>query len=273
MIRGASRQALKSGEQQLAALVASTSGGGLAVASELYAVSDALAESTALCRLLADPAYPTEAKDQVLQKLFGGKLSAGTVDFMRELVAERWSADADLPEVVEQLARDAALTAAANDGHLDVVERELFELADVMQRGDAEAREFLANPEIDIAERVAVVDKLLGDQVDPVTLRLAERAVERMHGRSYVASLREAANSIAARKDRQVAQVTSAIALTQAQKQRLEHILERKYGYPIEVYVSIDPDIIGGLKIVVGPDVIDDTVPARLQMARAAMVA
>jgi len=272
-MHGASQRALIDGERGLPALVAADPTGGLEVAKELFAVSDALTSSGPLCRMLSDPATSAESKDQLLQQLLGGKFSPTVIEFLQHLVREHWAADADLPETIEQIGRDAALAEAAKTGALDKVERELFDLADVLKRADGAGREFLSNPDNPIDEREQMLDHLLGGKVDPATLLLAKRCTATLVGRNIVTALQGVGGTIAARKARQVAQVTSAVDLTDAQKRRLEKILQRKYGHAVEVYVSVDPGIIGGLRIEIGPDVIDDTVPTRLARARAAMVA
>ncbi len=65
-----------------------------------------------------------------------------------------------------------------------------------------------------------------------------------------------------------MAQVTAAAALTQAQRERIERLLERRYGRPVQLNVSVDPAALGGLRIQVDADVIDATVRARLDDAR-----
>jgi F-type H+-transporting ATPase subunit delta len=45
-------------------------------------------------------------------------------------------------------------------------------------------------------------------------------------------------------------------------------ILGRAYGREIQVQVLVDPHVLGGLRVQVGPEVIDATVLARLADAR-----
>jgi len=272
-MHGASQRALIDGERGLPALLATDSTGGLEVAAELFAVTDALAGSAPLRRTLADPAMTPEAKKELLQRLLGGKFSPAVVEFLGNLATEHWGDDSDLPETLEQIGRDAALAEAAKTGNLDLVETQLFDVADALKKADSASREFLVNPDNPVDEREEVFDRLLDGKVDPATLLLAKRCIARLVGRNIVTAIQQVGGTIAARKARQVAQVTSAVDLTEAQKSRLEKILQRKYGHAVEVYVSIDPTIIGGLRIEIGPDVIDDTVPTRLARARAAMVA
>ena len=64
-----------------------------------------------------------------------------------------------------------------------------------------------------------------------------------------------------------MAHVTSAVELTAAQEQRLTQILGRLYGRTIGLQVTVDPDVLGGLVIRVGDEVIDGSVVHRLEAA------
>ena len=67
------------------------------------------------------------------------------------------------------------------------------------------------------------------------------------------------------------AQITSAFALDQEQQSRLVRRLEAKYQRKINAQVSVDPQLIGGVKIVVGDKVLDATVRGRLDALAAAL--
>ena len=58
--------------------------------------------------------------------------------------------------------------------------------------------------------------------------------------------------------------VTSAVALSQAQLNRLGHALSRVYNRKLKLDISVDPTVLGGLRVQVGDEVIDGTVIARL---------
>lgn len=67
------------------------------------------------------------------------------------------------------------------------------------------------------------------------------------------------------------ATVVSAQPLTDGQLQPLVTSLEKRYGRKITAKVEIDPQLIGGLKIMVGDKVIDATVRGRLDAMAAAL--
>lgn len=66
-------------------------------------------------------------------------------------------------------------------------------------------------------------------------------------------------------------QIHSAFALDDEQKNRLVHQLESKYSRKVSANVSVDPQLIGGVKIVVGDKVLDATVRGKLDAMTAAL--
>jgi F-type H+-transporting ATPase subunit delta len=67
------------------------------------------------------------------------------------------------------------------------------------------------------------------------------------------------------------ATILTALPLADSQLQPLVAALEQKYGRKITAKVEIDPQLIGGLKILVGDKVIDATVRGRLDAMAAAL--
>jgi F-type H+-transporting ATPase subunit delta len=61
------------------------------------------------------------------------------------------------------------------------------------------------------------------------------------------------------------AELTAASKPTDAQVKAIVKQLEAKFGKKIEAQVKLDPELIGGIKIVVGDTVIDASVRAQLQ--------
>ncbi len=50
--------------------------------------------------------------------------------------------------------------------------------------------------------------------------------------------------------------------------QRLQGALARQYDRPVQLNVVVDPEVVGGVKVEIGDDVIDGTVASRLDDAR-----
>ncbi len=67
------------------------------------------------------------------------------------------------------------------------------------------------------------------------------------------------------------AQIVSAFALDDEQQSALVRRLEAKYQRKVSAQVSVDPQLIGGVKIVVGDKVLDATVRGKLDAMAAAL--
>ena len=52
-----------------------------------------------------------------------------------------------------------------------------------------------------------------------------------------------------------------------AQHTRLTEVLTRIYGHPVAVQLHVDPELLGGLSITVGDEVIDGSIASRLAAA------
>lgn len=67
-----------------------------------------------------------------------------------------------------------------------------------------------------------------------------------------------------AEKLKETAYVTSAIRLNAQENAQLENFLKKKFGRTFKVKFIINPQILGGLKIVVGDRMIDQTISGKL---------
>jgi F-type H+-transporting ATPase subunit delta len=52
------------------------------------------------------------------------------------------------------------------------------------------------------------------------------------------------------------------------QEERLVAVLQRAYGRPVKVNVAVEPEVVGGISVRVGDDLVDSTVVARLDEVR-----
>jgi F-type H+-transporting ATPase subunit delta len=69
------------------------------------------------------------------------------------------------------------------------------------------------------------------------------------------------------------AEITSAFEMTEAQVKDLIASLEKKFGRKLNPSVTVDNSLIGGVRVVVGDEVLDTSVRAKLQELHAALAA
>lgn len=241
--------------------------GAAELGAQLYAVVDALEGSGSLRRALSDPSREPQAKASLVAGLLSGKVDDRVVDVVSALARARWSAEEDLVDALEELAADAVLAAAQSAGVLAQVEDELFRMDRVLL-AQRDLRRALTERGAEPAQRGALVRSLLEGKVHPTTLQLVERAAVAPRGRSMSASLSRLGDLAARRRELLIASVTAAVVPEPAQLDRLTALLERAYGRDVQLNISIVPEVVGGLRIQVGSEVVDSTVLARLDDAR-----
>ncbi|MFJ8073151.1 F0F1 ATP synthase subunit delta [Streptomyces sp. NPDC096176] len=266
-MNGASREALAAAHESLDALIDNTSVDAAKLAGELAAVTALLDREVSLRRVLTDPAQSGEAKAELAGRIFGGQVGGETVDLVKSMVRSRWSQSRDLVDSIEELANTADLAAAQKAGVLDNVEDELFRFGRILS-SSTELRSALTNRSATATAKGELLSALLGGKAETVTERLVVRLVTHPRGRSLEAGLESLSKLAAARRDRMVAVVTSAVPLTEAQKQRLGAGLARMYGRDMHLNLEVDPAVLGGISVRVGDEIINGTIAERLDEAQ-----
>ena len=261
MKHAASREALATLRERLEGVTArfSTADGMTGLAQELYAVVELLVAQPQLRRMLADPTTPPEGRADLAGRLFDDKLGVSTVGLVRAAVAERWSSPWDLLDALESSADDVLFGAAEHDGELDAVEDELFRFAQILNT-ESRLTTTLDDATADPQRRIVLLRDVVGEKVRPVTRLVLEHAVASRRKHSVTLALDDLLELAAARRNRSMARVTSAVELTAGQQNRLADALTELYGRPINIRAAIDPAVRGGLVIRVGDEVIDGSV-------------
>jgi len=161
----------------------------------------------------------------------------------------------------------ALLDIASSEGHLDEVEDELFRFARIIE-GNDDLRMTIANPGLPLDQRAGIVDQLLESRALPTTKAIATFIVGAGRGHDLPAIVNRFVELAAGTREHAVAEVRSAVALDDGQKQRIGEALSRKTGKQVEVKVIIDESVLGGIVATVGDTVIDGTVRHRLDQLK-----
>ena len=262
MLRGASAEALADLRERLGRPAtldeAATTG------DELFSVAELLRADAALRRVATDASLPAEAKQGLARQIFDGKVGAPTLKVVEAAFGHRWTSQRDLPDVLERLSEVAiARSTGAKAGQLA---DELFGVGRLLAT-NPELRDALANPGRSVDDRVALVDTVLSDKVLPATATLTKQALAGTYG--TLSSALEVYRSVVADSVGEgVATVRVAQPLGERDLDRLRTALSRQYGREVHVNEVVDPEVIGGLRVEIGDDVIDGTVAGRLDDAR-----
>ena len=260
MLRRASEQA----RVDLTARLEKVSGDTAALGEELFGVASVLRNEPAIRRVVTDASIEEDAKAGLVGDVFGRAVGESTLDLLQDAVRRRWTAGRDLADVVEQLGVVALIrSAGAQSAH---VSDELFAVRQLVDDHD-DLRTALSDPSRSTEDKRTLLSHLLGDKVQKATMLLVGQAVSGTHG-AIDGALVEFQHLAADANDEKIATVHTARELDDSERERLVTALSRQYDRTVHLQVVVDPDVIGGLRVEIGDDVIDGTVTSRLEDAQ-----
>ncbi len=262
--RGASADAFAALSDKLGAVDAASVA---AVADDLFKLATVLREEPSLRRVATDVSTEAAAKQGLVRELFNGKVSADSLDLLAEAVGRRWTRTRDLADALEQL---GVIAIAKSPSEGDRLATELFEVSQLVEHND-DLRGALSDPVRSAADKAALLRDLLEGKAMPATVRLAQQATSGSY-RTVGAALNAYQLVAASVKGQGVAKVRVARPLADGELTRLNEALRTQYGQDIHLDVIVDPQILGGMRVEIGDDVIDGTVSSRLEDAHRKLV-
>ena len=253
------RQARQSIQQKLDGL----KGIDLQLALELFAIANALQSSAQLRSLLSDPSAEQQTKDGAVNKVFAG-LSDAARELARFGASLRWSAVRDQAAAFEVLGVRAI---AAQSKNLDALQTELFEI-EQLSAHDAELELALSSTRAEAQSKEALIDALLGKKASPDALALAKQAVYSRSYKRFAEVIEQYGLWLAEFAGESVAHIRVAKELSSAQLERLGKALGKAFGRELQLNVEVDPEVLGGVHVTIGGEVLDGTVLTKLVNAR-----
>jgi F-type H+-transporting ATPase subunit delta len=164
----------------------------------------------------------------------------------------------------------AVFEAARGEGELERVESELLAVAHAME-GSHELRSTLTDPQLPMERKQALIADLIGSRASSLTVGLVQLIVSQGRVSELPAIARAVTETAAASRDKAVAEVRTAVPLDDATIQRLAVALGKATGKSVEVKVTVDPSVIGGVVARVGDTVIDGSVARKVDSLRQAV--
>jgi F-type H+-transporting ATPase subunit delta len=261
MLRGASGEA----RAELASKVGSagTLEDTAALGDQLLALAGVLRSEPALRRVFTDASVDGDAKAGLAGNVFAGKIGDPALDLVKEAVRQRWTSSRDLAGVLEELGIQALVRSAGAQGPR--VSDELFAVGQLID-AHPDLRGTLSDPGRSPDDKAALLSTVLGGKVLPATQRLVGQAVR--GGETFGRSLETIQRVAADVQDELLAVVHTARPLGTTEITRLTQALGRAYDATVHLHVVEDADLIGGLRVEIGDDVIDGSVSAKLDSAR-----
>ncbi|MEC4984837.1 MAG: ATP synthase F1 subunit delta [Oscillatoria sp. PMC 1068.18] len=167
-------------------------------------------------------------------------------------------------EIVEPYA-EALMSLAQQRDLTESFGEQIRSLLDLLENS-SELNEFLSNPVVEDENKKAVVRRISGEEFDPLLMNFLMLLVDKRRiifleeiCQQYLELLRKLNNAV-------LAEVSSAAELNDAQKQAVSEKVKTMTGASsVELKTKIDPDLIGGVIIRVGSQVLDASIRGQLR--------
>jgi len=262
-LRGASAEALVGLTGRLDDEIG-TNQSAAALGDELFTVSQLFRTEAALRRYATDASLAGETKQGMVQQVFEGRVSKNALELLTDAAGRRWTLSRDLPDVLERLSEIAVVrSAGAKAGQ---VTDELFALSGIVDT-NPQLRDALSDPGRSVDDKAALLESLLDGKALAATLTLAKQSLAGTY-RTMTAALATYRRVAAETQGETVATVRVARPLTAGDEGRLAELLSSQYDTTVHLNVVVDPEVLGGLRVEIGDEVIDGTIASRLDDAR-----
>lgn len=130
--------------------------------------------------------------------------------------------------------------------------------------GNPQYLDFLSSPNISIDERLSALETAFKDSVPQNVLSFVQLLCEKGRVNSLKGSIEEYKKLLDAQNKVSTAVVTSAVELTDNEKEKLQNKLEIKTGHSVILECRVDSTIMGGILIEIDGKTIDASLKNRL---------
>lgn len=238
----------------------------VALGRQMLGVAHIIAENRPLLNSLTDPARTNADKQKLAREIFTGTADAAVVEQLCELVTGHWLDPIKLLTRMHDLGIESVIAGSVSASV--PVEDELFAVINVLKH-DRQLRQALDPSRLSTPDqRAQLAARLFESQLSEAALTLLMWCARHEVRAGITYNLRRVCELAARRRGLMIADVTSAVELTQAQQQRLIKALAKRTGHDVELHLEVDPEVIGGLRILVDERLYDNTTRSALKALR-----
>ncbi|HKU12229.1 F0F1 ATP synthase subunit delta [Sinomonas sp.] len=244
----------------------------LSLADELFGILRIVDASPGLRRAMTDPSRESADKSALVRRLLAGKASNDAIEIASRLAELRWANARDISDALETLAATVAIAVAEQRGGqsglggLERLENDLFSFNRNIEDSH-ELQAALSEPQASPEAKRALALRLSPGASEEARVLIGQ-AVADPRGLKPTELVKRFAALAARRQQRWIAEVAVARPLNDSQLDRLQTGLNRLYGRELKITTTVDPQLLGGVRVTVGDEVLDASTLARLTELR-----
>ncbi len=274
------------------------------LASDLRSAVDAVAVNARLARVMTDQGTSAPARAAILSDVLSGKIDGDALAILTRAVvkepaasvAQAWTALAgecdwiaglvdgrDSEGVMAALAEaeesrlsrseglnylsgycDGILDRLSDTSALSEIEDQLFRFGRILA-SSGKLHSALADVSVPLWARRKLVHGLLEGKALPAVIRIATHSLS-VKARDLAGLLEWLAEVVATARGWRVAKVVSGMELAPGARGGLSEVLASIAGKPVELQVTVDPELLGGVTVSIGDLLVDGSARHRLEM-------
>ena len=139
--------------------------------------------------------------------------------------------------------------------------------------GDARLLAFAADPKVDAQQVLGLITGVLKNPLPAQGMNFLRTVVENGRLAALPEMARQFAEKASAVRGESEALIQSAFPVSETDVAALLPALEKRFGCKLKAAVQVVPELIGGVRVTVGDEVLDTSVRARLAQMQAALAA
>ncbi|WP_430593421.1 ATP synthase F1 subunit delta [Humidisolicoccus flavus] len=233
--------------------------------SELLQLSQFLDANPQVVSALNDAGIQADDRAALADRLFAS-LGEPSRLALRQAVQGSWSNEREFVDVIERLGLRALIQHSGAP-----VGAEVFAFARLMQ-SNHELELALSDKLADPARKSELLNRLLGNSVAPATLEILRHLVSRESKTRLRKRLETVVAFASEVHGNRSATVTTATPLTEQQRSVIAGSIRASHGVDVDLHEIVDASVLGGVRILLGSEVIDGSVAARLAGLRRELV-
>lgn len=137
--------------------------------------------------------------------------------------------------------------------------------------GNEQLLQFAASPKTQAAQVAELIGAVAKVALSPKVANLLQTVIENGRLVALPEVARQFRGLVNAKSGVFDATIESAFPLDAAQLADTVAVLEKRFGRKLKAHVAVQPDLIGGIRVVVGDEVLDTSVRARLEQMKVAL--
>jgi F-type H+-transporting ATPase subunit delta len=178
----------------------------------------------------------------------------------------------NVSQVVARVYAKALFDIGTKEGILGQIYDDLRGVQDAVEAGPESGR-FFNSPKLQRADKKRILDELFAERVCRPVTGLLHVLVDKRREPVFDNIVDEFAKYRDEHEGRVHARVTTAQPLPEDERGRLAAALAKRTGKSVELHETINPAVIGGIRVNLGDSVMDGTVLRRLQDLRRSFAA